>query len=215
MTRPHPFDVIATALGEAWFAEIQAASGGDLTDRLRFQQVAPVQRALGELAPAEAMGAAVEQYGTLLYAVYHFWRAGRHTLALDRAALDRSLERDAGTAPDVPHGACYVQLPERLLWARIGEATPPEPLDGICLTAGPGGREVTVLAVLGLRPERGGFSQIVVTAPPEDFTRAAQLVRRPLFAPVLEGGERAGVKSLVSEAELLHLVCLALIEVAR
>ena len=72
-----------------------------------------------------------------------------------------------------------------------------------------------MLAVLGLRPERGGFSQIALTVPPEDLAQAKDFVRRPRFAPVLEGGERAGVKSLVSEAELLHLAHLALAQVAR
>ena len=78
-----------------------------------------------------------------------------------------------------------------------------------------GGRELLVLAVLGLRPEREGFSQIAVAAPPEEVAGAARLARRPPFAPVLEGGERAGMKSLVSEAELLHLAHLALAQVAR
>ena len=78
-----------------------------------------------------------------------------------------------------------------------------------------GGRELLVLAVLGLRPVRVGFSQISVAAPPLDVAGAARLVRRPLFAPVLEGGERAGMKSLVSDAELLHLTHLALGQIAR
>ena len=122
---------------------------------------------------------------------------------------------DVGATPDVPHRACYLQLPERLFWARISDTAAPEPLDGLFLAAGPGDREITVLAVLGLRPERGGFSQIALTVPPEDLAQAKDFVRRPRFAPVLEGGERAGVKSLVSEAELLHLAHLALAQVAR
>jgi hypothetical protein len=115
----------------------------------------------------------------------------------------------------VPHGACYLQLPERLFWARIAQDATAEPVDGLFLASGAEGGEVTVLAVLGFRPERGGFSQVTVTAPPEDFARAGSFVRRPLFAPALEGGERAGVRSLLSEAELLYLASLALTEARR
>jgi hypothetical protein len=222
MTRPHPFDVIHDALSEAWFAEV-----GEPADRLPFQQREPVQRVLGQLAPGEAAaGAAAEEYGTLLYVVHRFWRAGRPTIALDRAAVDEMLDeggkavRRKGGSEDsqlvtVPHGACYLQLPERLFWARIAPDATAEPLDGLFLAAGAEGREVTVLAVLGFRPERGGFSQVAVTAPPEDLARAAEFVRQPLFGAALEGGDRAGVKSLLSEAELLHLASLALMEARR
>jgi hypothetical protein len=115
--------------------------------------------------------------------------------------------------PTVPHGACYLQLPERIFWARIADTAAPEPLDGVFLVAGPAGAELTVLAVLGLRPDRDGFSQLVVTAPAADFSHAREAARRPLFAPVLDGGDRAGLRSLVSEAELLYLAHLALAEV--
>ena len=186
-----------------------------------------MRRALRQLSPPgeAAAGTTIAEYETLLYAVYRFWSTGRHSLALGREALEHALAPDdrghpgpapdVRATPDVPHRACYLQLPERLFWARISDTAAPEPLDGLFLAAGPGDREITVLAVLGLRPERGGFSQIALTVPPEDLAQAKDFVRRPRFAPVLEGGERAGVKSLVSEAELLHLAHLALAQVAR
>ena len=222
MSRAHPFDLIGGALGDAWFAEVDAAARAakrDPSDRLAFQQLLPVQRALGELRPPEAAapGAAVEEYGTLLFVVYHYQRGGKQSFVLDRAALERELARDRGSPPPLPGAVapCYLQLPERWFWARIAESAPPEPLDGINVTPTAGGRELLVLAVLGLRPERDGFSQIAVAAPPQDVAGAARLVRRPLFAPVLEGGERAGMRSLVSDAELLHLAHLALAQIAR
>lgn len=217
MSRLHPFDVVADALPDGWFAEIRAAEaqGRDATDRLRFHDLAPVRSVMRQLEPAgvEAGGTAVAEYETLLYAVYRFWSAGRHSVAVGRAVVDGALA--AGPPPTVPRGACYLQLPERLFWARIGDTAAPEPLDGVFLAAGAGDREITVLAVLGLRAGRGGFSQIAVTVPPADLARAGHFVRQPPFAPVLEGGERAGVKSLVSEAELLHLTHLALAQVPR
>jgi len=220
MTRLHPFDVVAGGLTDGWFGEVREAEtqgAGDAADRLRFLQLEPVRRVLRELNPPEdeAAGAAIEEYGTLLYAVYRFWSTGRNSLTLERESLEHALARDVGASPTVPHQACYLQLPERLFWARISDTAAPEPLDGLFLAAGAGDREISVLAVLGLRPERRGFSQIAITVPPGDLARAKDFVRRPPFAPVLEGGERAGVKSLVSEAELLHLAHLALAEVAR
>jgi hypothetical protein len=222
VSRPHPFDLIGPALGDAWFADVDAAvhtAGRDPTDRLAFQRLEPVQRVLGELRPAdaEAPGAAVEEYGTLLFVVYHYRRAGQRSFALDRAALERALGAEPGALAPLPAAiaACYLQLPERWFWARITAAAPPEPVDGLFIAEAAGGGELLVLAVLGLRPEREGFSQIAVAAPRADVAAAARLVRRPLFAPVLEGGERAGVKSLVSEAELLHLTHLALAQTAR
>ena len=226
MSRAHPFDLVGGALSEAWFGEVDAAvaaAGCDPADRLAFQRLEPVQRVLGELRPpdAEAPGAVEEEYATLLFVVYHYHRAGARSFALDRGALERALASDEPAAPPAlpPVRAglapCYVQLPERWFWARIAETTPPEPLDGLFVAETAGARELLVLAVLGLRPEREGFSQIVVSAPREDVAGAGQLVRRPLFAPVLEGGERAGVRSIVSEAELLHLAHLALAQIAR
>jgi hypothetical protein len=221
VSRLHPFDVVSAGLPEEWFSEIRAAeaTGCDATDRLQFHDLAPVREVLRQLSPlgAEAAAITLAQYETLLYTVYRFWSAGRHSVGLEREGVERALAADGRTGGQaaVPHTACYLQLPERLFWARIDDIAPPEPLDGLFLATGAGSREITILAVLGLRPERGGFSQITVTVPLEDLARAKDVVRQPLFAPVLEGGDRAGVKSLVSEAELLHLAYLALAEVAR
>ena len=122
MSRQHPFELIGGALDEAWFTEVDAASRAarcDATDRLAFQRLEPVQRVLGELRPpdADAPGAAVEEYGTLLFVVYHYARAGARTVALDRAAFERVLASHAAAAPPppVPEGIapCYLQLPER------------------------------------------------------------------------------------------------------
>jgi hypothetical protein len=64
--------------------------------------------------------------------------------------------------------------------------------------------------VLGLRAERDGFSQISVVAHPDDLRAAPDLARPDRFEPVLEGGTRAGFRSIVSPAELLLLTHLAL-----
>ncbi len=49
-----------------------------------------------------------------------------------------------------------------------------------------------------------------MTAEPGDFLIARDMVRAEPFAPDMEGGSAAGFRSIASQAELLHLVHLAL-----
>jgi hypothetical protein len=83
------------------------------------------------------------------------------------------------------------------------------------VVASPRGDEVTLLAVLGLRQERGGFTQVTVHARPTDFAAARGAQRDPPFAPVMDGGTSGGVLSVATPAELLTLVQLALLAVAH
>jgi hypothetical protein len=217
MSRLHPFDYVFGELAPQRFPALRQAAekaAYHLESRVAFQRFQPVLDLLSELVPPEPQepqGAAMEQYATLLYVAYRYWSAGRHSFELTRAQVSAILRAETVDRPPViPHGACYLQLPERLFWARIDSRSPYEPLDGVFAVESEGGSEATVLGVLGLRPERGGFSQLALSVALSDFERAGETVRRPLFAPVMEGGDRAGVYSLVSEGELLYLAHLAL-----
>ena len=110
----------------------------------------------------------------------------------------------------VPNGACYIQLPEQWFWAQIEPEQPHEPVDGLFVVEGAHRREFLILVVLGLRADRPGFSQVSLTVRPEDFSLVAEEARTPPFAPVLDGGDTAGLKSLVSEADVLLLAQLGL-----
>jgi hypothetical protein len=110
----------------------------------------------------------------------------------------------------VPNGACYIQLPEQWFWAQIEPEQPHEPIDGLFVVEGAHRREFLILVVLGLRADRPGFSQVSLTVRPEDFSLVAEEARTPPFAPVLDGGDTAGLKSLVSEADVLLLAQLGL-----
>ena len=215
MSRLHPFDLVFGEIAARRFGEIRDAMSSTTTgDRRRFLQLAPVQTLLEELAPAETplRAALMEEYGTLLYAAYHYWLDGQRTFDVTMEDLDRAAEKPAsGDPPANGEGARYVRLPERRMWGQIGEGAPHEPLDGLFVVSGAGGAELTVVAVLGLRPDRDGFSQIAVTAPRQDIPDAARARRIPLFAPLMEGGERAGFRSVATEGELMDLACLALI----
>jgi hypothetical protein len=66
------------------------------------------------------------------------------------------------------------------------------------------------VAVLGLREDRDGFSQISVTATSADVAAAAPS-RQPALGPAMPGGDVAGFHSVTSVAEMLLLVRLALL----
>lgn len=213
MTRLVPFDYAFAALAAEHFDTIReeaAALHKNTSDRGQFFALPTVQRVLAAIEAPDVVNGAPEagpEYATLLYAAYRFWLGGQHLICVG--------ERDvgpwtAGTDLRVPHGACYVQLPERRYWSQIAAGQPHEPLDGMFVAESNEGREITVVAVLGLRADRGGFSEVSVTVTPVEFEAAARELRTPAFAPLMEGGDRAGFKSVATTAELLHLTRLAL-----
>lgn len=216
MSRTTPFAVAFAGLVER-FETIQReakTAGGDLTDRVQFAKLPTVQRLLSDVAQPELLEAhpdAADEYLTSIFIGFRFWEAGQPIVAIDKQWFEQQLHTSApADVPTVPGDVCYLQWPQRWFWAQIAPDAPHEPLDGV-FVAGSGPRgERTVMAVLGLRPERHGFSQLVVRATPHDFLAAHRELRSPPFSPTLEGGNAAGLRSLVSVAELLHLVLLAL-----
>jgi len=208
VSRPTPFDLFFRDL----VAELDAIRGE--RDRMTFARDPDVQRLLQRIESPELIEQAPEaapQYLTALYAAWRFHATGARVVSVDRATLEPVLDEQPPTSmPDVPGGACYLQLPHQWFWGQVAEEAPHEPLDGMFVTPSRRGDELVVVAVLGLRPERDGFSQISVIAHPDDLRAAPGLARTDRFAPVLAGGARAGVRSVVSPAELLLLTHLAL-----
>jgi hypothetical protein len=215
VSRLHPYDHAFAELAEVRFGEIRdeaVTDRRDLRDRAQFTALASVQRLLTEMESPELLAdhpeAAVE-YVTALYVAYRFWDAGCCTLALSRERLEIAIaEPPEVDQPMVPRGACYLQLPERWFWAQIDADAPHEPLDGILVVEDALGRDLSTLAVLGLRADRPGFSQIALAAVPDDIRAAS--AEKPDFTPTLDGGDAAGLKSVTTPAALLHLVRLAL-----
>lgn len=214
MTRLDPFDFAFAPLAAERFPVIQEEAR--LTrkhsdDRSEFAMLSSVQRILSDVEEPEIVesgAAAAEAYLTTVYIAYRFWEAGRQVFSVSvRDIEELALEDTLDTFTEVPGGACYIQLPERWCWAQVDPEAPHEPLDGLFVVTGSHG-EVTVLAVLGLRPDRPGFSEVTVVAQPADFVAAQLEARDP---PVVEGGEEAGLKSIVTEGEVLHLALLALL----
>ncbi len=220
MTRLTPFDVAFAELSDGRFPAVRQEaeeSRRNLEDRAQFASLSTVQHILADVESPEIIEqepAAAVEYLTSLYVAFRFWNAGRLVFPIEREDIETALAIEPpATLPDIPRGACYVQLPEQLIWAQVGPDRPHEPVDGLFIVDAQQPCEITVLAVLGLRRDRAGFSQVTVTASPSDALAARSTARTPPFAPVLEGGERTAFKSLVTAGELLHLTQLALLHV--
>jgi hypothetical protein len=216
VSRTDPFAYALADLAERHFPTIREesqAAAKDTAHRGQFASLSSVQQMLLDVEQPELVEEhpeAAEEYLNTLYVAYRYWDTGRHTVTPGRGALEEALEQEPDDPPSVPRGACYVQLPERWCWAQVAPEEPHEPLDGLFIVAAPDHREITVLAVLGLRADRPGFSEVAVVAAPRDFVAARAEARTPLFAPVVAGGDAAGIRSLVSTGELLHLAHIAL-----
>jgi len=220
MSRPTPFDLLFGHRADllAGLTAAAAAAGRDPRDRADFAAVPDVQRLLGDFESPDVVAAhpeAAAEYLLLLHAVYRFDAAGRRVLAPDPTALERWAGRvPPAAAPDVPGGACYLQLPEHRWWVQRAPDAPHEPVDGVFLTLAPRNDELSLLAILGLRTERGGLTQVSVQARPADFAAARTMRRDPPFAPLMEGGTAARFRSIATAAELLTLVQLGLLAAA-
>lgn len=175
--------------------------------RDQFARLESVGSLLLEVLPEGDEAAAVDQYLQILYHAYHFWNAGCPLYAVEKAVLRRLVEsapKLEGWRLRLPEPALYVELPRNLFWAEV-TGGPPEPVEGLHLAREPkGAAEVDVLLVLGMRPERGGFSVAGLSLDPE---RALALEAPESFASDIPGAELAGLYSLrrFSEAAVLTM----------
>jgi hypothetical protein len=175
--RIHPYDLVfANELEAEVFPQIREEAeerAVDVRDTERFLMLEHVGQLLRALRPPEAQGAAVSQFGAIVTHAYHFWLAGKPTFAIDEPVL-RSLLGGAtligswDMVPPAPAG--YVQLPRNMLFARIAEGAQAEAIDGFFFimpgvndSAVPPYERLAVLLVLGVLPQRAGFSVIQVS----------------------------------------------------
>lgn len=214
MSTPDPFDLVFADLAARAFPPIRDEAGGVEIDLATMARLRSAQSALQELgAPelAEQDPRAVGEYLALLYVAYRYWAGGEITVDVPRERLQRLIDAPPDAAPPMPAAASYLRFPTHWFWAQIAEDQPHEPLAGLFVVGTSGAREVTVLAILGLRRDREGFSQIPLSVDRTGWEEASEIRRNPLFAPVMDGGSSAGFRSLASAGELVHLTHLALI----
>ena len=207
MTRPDPFALIFDELSQEAFARVRDElnrSDIDPDDRHAFVLAGAVGATLRRLVPADAPPEALDRHVALLHHAYRYWDAGRPLHRVDHAQVQAAADGPGGAHPGPP--VAYVQLPERMVWADIETASPPQPLDGFFLCR----RDETaeLLAVFGLHPARSAFAVVPLTGPWDEQTLTAA-ARRPdgsrLFSSQLAGGDAAGLLTVATGAEVMLL----------
>lgn len=204
--RPTPFALVFGELGPQRFPDIARAledAGRSAADRDAFVLLAPVARLLEELAADDASADEIDAHLRLLHHCYRHWAAGGWIYHIGEGTLRRATKSDR-LSSRLPHPAQYLQLPTGRVW-RPGD--PPEPLDGVFITATTQPGEIAALGVFGMHRTRPGFSAVAVEGAAPDLEPAATRADgSPLFAPLLQGGEQAGLHSVATGAELLLLI---------
>jgi hypothetical protein len=224
--RQTPFALVFGAIAPARFPVLRdavAASGRDPREREGFLLLRQSAELLYELRPEEGLGEAVQALAALLHHAYLFWVHGEILQVVSDSKLatlvatpgprsqrvptsrpldfptSRLLDVPTSRPPDVP--TRYVQLAALRVWGAAVEDRPPEPLDGWFVSRS--ADQLTLLAIFGLNPARGGLTAVEVSGPRPAVSQ--RLDGSPLFAPVLAGGAAAGLASVLGEAELLEL----------
>ncbi len=217
MSRLHPFGYAFSQLAETQFAAIRAQVPDETMDLATMAGLPSVHDLVRDVSKdlVEPNPRAADEYLAILFAAYRFWRAGEHTFSVARKGLANAIATPPAAAPNVLHHACSLQLPERWFWGTIGEDHPHEPLDGMFVVSATTQPQFTVVAVLGLRPGRDGFSQVMVSSSLADVLAAGSTMRAPPFAAVMDGGIEAGFQSVTSEGELSPLAHPALPSVSE
>jgi hypothetical protein len=204
--RPTPFDLAFADLADERFPPIRdglAADGVDPADRDAFLLNREVVTLVRELRPEEGIGEEIGQLAALVHHAYLFWVAGKHVVEVDRNQADTLLAGADPPARRIDDRSAYFQLPERRIWAEAVSGAPHEPLDGCFVHGSSGTRELSVLGVFGLHPDRPGFTVVEAAGPPAPHLARAD--GSALFAPLLPGGAAARLHSLAGGEELLEL----------
>jgi hypothetical protein len=93
-------------------------------------------------------------------------------------------------------------LPSHLYWGQLEPDASHEPLDGFFVHSWRDG--IRALAIFGMHPERPGFSVAEASGPPPGPLPKRNDGSAP-FAPLMDGGAAAGLRSLAGPTELLAL----------
>lgn len=210
------------------FPDIQreaAERGVDPGDPERFGFLSLAADAVRAVVPPEAPPEALEQYRSLLYHAFSFWRYGKRIYLLDPPLARYLVEGTPsleGWELEQPYPSVYLQLPRNLFWGSISPDSPPEPVDGFFVTTADGTdalgepfRRVEVLVVLGIRRDRAGFSVIpfsTETGPGIAHVWAESEGRETGqdFENILPGGEIQGLYSILTSTEVLKLLARAM-----
>ena len=189
-----------------------ARRSADIWDPGAFSMLEQAGRVIGEIRDEDGSPVLFVHYGVILFHAFHFWSAGE-PLYLLRTGAARELV-GAGSpsgAADwdfaAPSRAGYLQLPDRLFWARPEADGPAEPIDGFFWVF-PRGGQLHLMAASGMRAGRAGFGVMPLPGIPggEAGRWAATTVRERGgdFESTLPGGEE--LFSVETPGEVVKLV---------
>jgi len=208
VARPTPWGLIFAPIEER-YPELGAISA----DPAAFNRSPEAQRLLSAIESPELLGTspiAAAEYLHLLFADWQHWRSGRKCHGVTGEVLETALSFSAPPPPSAPpREPLYLQMPPRALWMQPDPGGAHEPLDG-CYVIPIGRDELLIVAILGLHAGRAGLAQVTLTARIEDLATARDALPDDAYAPAMAGGEAAGIRSVRTAAELLHLVRVAL-----
>jgi hypothetical protein len=181
-------------------------------DRDRFVLLEPVGRLLREIVPTDAGADALEAHVLLLHHAFLHWSGDRRVYRIGEQALRRAVAEPRLTT-ELHHPALYLQLPELRVWGAPDTAAPPEPLDGMFVSAATEPGAIGVLAIFGMRPDRPGFSAVGLEGRADADNAGSSEIEiaatrddgSPPFGPTLAGGSAAGLYSVANAGELLLL----------
>lgn len=172
--RVHPYEM-AFALpeieGTAFPAIRDEAEerGIDTSDYERVLLLESMGELMRSLLPPGAATPAFAQFGAIVTHAFHYWIEGKRTFAIDEAGT-RSLIDGMGEIGDwklaMDPRAAYVQLPRNLIFSRVDEAAQAEAVDGFFYILDK--NRLDALLVLGVVPNRAGFSIIHAVGNPDD-----------------------------------------------
>ncbi len=211
--RKSPYEVLfgAEGLTESRFAAIcdEAANAGVTSVRRdHFANLNRVRELLGDLVPDLPEPATLDRYLLILHHCYSFWEAGCHHFAFEQAAVRSVITAPpdlSGWLPRTPHPSLYLELPQNLFWAAVVDGEPPEPAEGmfVSLRGARTADEADILLILGIRPDRPGFSVAELEA---DLTTARGIAEPDAFASDLPGANLARLYSVQRPAEVVMLL---------
>jgi hypothetical protein len=172
----HPYDMVFAMpeLEGTAFPAIQKEAeerGVDLQDHERVLLLEGMGELMRSLLPPDAASPAFAQFAPIVTHAFHYWLEGKQTFAVEEAAL-RSMIDGTGLIGEwvlaAPARAGYVSLPRNLIFSRIDESAQAEAVDGFFFILNEA--RLDVLLILGLVPNRAGFSVINIAGMLSDAT---------------------------------------------
>lgn len=204
--RISPFALVFGEIAEERFPALKASLAAgkvDALDRDAFVLDRAVTEFLRDLVPEDAPPESLHEFIAVLQHSYLFWSAGSRVIATESTDVP-----GAGQAAQPPSRLpAYIHLPSHLYWGRPEPEGPHEPVDGLFVH--PFANGIRALAIFGLHRERPGFSvaEVAGAVPAPLLPRADGSAP---FAPQMDGGGAAGIRSVAGADELLTLAWHAL-----